>query len=455
MKRYLTIFGLLCLYFGISGTVSDAAASGARGMVVTERRSETFYVNISMDHQDRVYEEGDRMHVTVTSSRSGYLYLLYKDAVGNVSLLFPNKFEQNNKIEANTQILIPSQEMNFDLTTQAPFGKETLQAVVTLQPIKDASVADFRNSGSVKSLSERDVYSLNQGVRGVAVTEKERGSTPQMAEFNLDITTYPRGGRPSAAKKERIFVGIGVARYEHSRINSLPACEGDLQAMGKFFAQNSYINLDKSLIYKNEEVTMENMRKLFTEYLRDNTKPGDEVIIYWTGHGSRYSDTNGDENDGMDETLVLYDSKPNDPETQLRDDEFGRWLQDLSGRKVLVILDTCYSGGLGSQAKSLTSDAEWDFGFGECAYVKDIGQSDLALITSSAQNEVSLMRSQMDMSVMTWFIVKELQNTPSLTHKQLYQNIKGKVYDFVKEAYEVEQNVFLQDDLSVPMILNP
>ena len=213
------------------------------------------------------------------------------------------------------------------------------------------------------------------------------------------------------------------------------------------------MNANDSLVYINEDVTKKKLHELFYDYLPSHTRPGDEIIIYWTGHGARCADTSGDEKDGYDETLVLYESKPNDPNTQLIDDEFGRWVQNLSGRKVLIILDTCHSFGMGNRAKNLVTD-EWDFGFSECSVVKDLGQSNLALIASSAKNEVSLVRESEDMSVMTWYMMESLRDEP-INHRQLHDKIKDQVFDYVKRVYNTNQNIAIQDELESPMVLNP
>ena len=397
------------------------------------------------------------MEVTVTSSRAGYLYLLYKDAKGSVTLLFPNGFHSSNRIEANEKVTIPDAKMNFDLKTMAPFGKEVLQAIVTLKPVDLKSLSNIGGRQVFNVLNSRQLAGLKDEFSraiGVVGRNEEGSSENDCAEYTIEITTVPKGQVPQTNKK-RIFVGICVAKYADRRIPALPACEKDIEAIGRFFDSSSAVDSDESLVYINKDVTKEKIRDLFYDYLPNHTKPGDEVIIYWTGHGARCSDTNGDEKDGYDETLVLYDSKPNDPKTQLIDDDFGRWVQNLSGRKVLFLLDTCHSSGMGNRAKGLFSNDDWDFGFGECATMKDLGQSNLALISSSAKSEVSLVREEEDMSVMTWCIMDCLKKRSQINHKQLYSEIKDQVNDYVKRVYHTSQNVMIQDDLESPMILNP
>ena len=44
---------------------------------------------------------------TVRSERAGYLYLFNVDVDGEVTCLFPNKSQSNNKIEANIDVVVP------------------------------------------------------------------------------------------------------------------------------------------------------------------------------------------------------------------------------------------------------------------------------------------------------------------------------------------------------------
>ena len=75
----------------------------------------------------------------------------------------------------------------------------------------------------------------------------------------------------------------------------------------------------------------------------------DLVIIYFSGHGSRIPDDNGDEEDGWDETLVTYDVKgETEPEATdvLRDDRLTALVNALPTDRVLTVIDTCFSSGM-------------------------------------------------------------------------------------------------------------
>ena len=73
-------------------------------------------------------------------------------------------------------------------------------------------------------------------------------------------------------------------------------------------------------------------------------KPDDDLVLYFAGHGSKTPDTNDDEVEGWDETLVFADAADGTPD--LRDEEFRRLLAPAlaRGARLTVILDACYGG---------------------------------------------------------------------------------------------------------------
>lgn len=69
-----------------------------------------------------------------------------------------------------------------------------------------------------------------------------------------------------------------------------------------------------------------------------NSVVGDVLYIHYSGHGTYVEDLNGDEVDGYDEALYLYDGP-------LIDDELNTLLQlTPEGVTVVLLLDSCFSG---------------------------------------------------------------------------------------------------------------
>lgn len=86
-----------------------------------------------------------------------------------------------------------------------------------------------------------------------------------------------------------------------------------------------------------------------------STQAGDCVYLHFSCHGQQMMDDNGDEEDGLDESLIAYDARfwyqPGVYEgaNHLRDDELGEWIEKIRRKatgegRVTVVLDACHSG---------------------------------------------------------------------------------------------------------------
>jgi len=73
--------------------------------------------------------------------------------------------------------------------------------------------------------------------------------------------------------------------------------------------------------------------------IASQARPDDVVLIFFSGHGQQAPDRDtGDELDGLDETLVLYDGS-------LTDDEVVRAIDAIGAGTVILAIDACHSGG--------------------------------------------------------------------------------------------------------------
>jgi serine/threonine protein kinase len=76
----------------------------------------------------------DRLQFRVKSSRPGYLYVyLAGTDRSHFYLLFPNKADRNNRVQADRQVILP--RANWQITAGGPPGVNHLVAVVTPQPL--------------------------------------------------------------------------------------------------------------------------------------------------------------------------------------------------------------------------------------------------------------------------------------------------------------------------------
>ena len=141
--------------------------------------------------------------------------------------------------------------------------------------------------------------------------------------------------KPAAAKAISLHIGLnGVSAAAYSGWDGpLAACEfdaNDMAAIAKSKGMKSTVLLTKKATRAHALTAMRDAAKAL--------KAGDLFFMTYSGHGGQVRDTNGDEDDGQDETWCLYDG-------QLIDDELYFELSKFAaGVRVLVLSDSCHSG---------------------------------------------------------------------------------------------------------------
>jgi len=87
----------------------------------------------------------DNVEFTLSSSHAGYVYLLMVGSDGKTfDMIFPNKLDQNNRIEAGQSLQLPRKQ--WEIQAGGPAGKNYLLAVVSDSP-RDFSKLGMRPAG--------------------------------------------------------------------------------------------------------------------------------------------------------------------------------------------------------------------------------------------------------------------------------------------------------------------
>lgn len=167
------------------------------------------------------------------------------------------------------------------------------------------------------------------------------------------------------AQTKRALV-VGISEYEKSDNNAWGAIHGanDADLILPILKEQGF----KSTKICNKAATAKRIRKGLSDLVL-SCKSGDVVYIHFSGHGQPYEDTNGDEEDGWDESLVPYDAqmfyKKNEYEGQnhITDDELHTYLQKIRkavGARgyVCVVIDACHAGGSSRGEEEIEDDEE-------------------------------------------------------------------------------------------------
>ncbi|MFI5221827.1 MAG: caspase family protein [Bacteroidia bacterium] len=151
-------------------------------------------------------------------------------------------------------------------------------------------------------------------------------------------------------QQRKLALIIAIAEYPEETGWPSISCDKDVSLVKPVYESQGFTEM---IMVKDKEATREGIRKAFNKLIGECQK-GDVVLIHYSGHGQQIFDDNGDEADGLDETLVCYGApseyyKGYTGEKHMRDDEFGQLIDEVrmkTGKNgnVFVVVDACFSG---------------------------------------------------------------------------------------------------------------
>ncbi len=128
-------------------------------------------------------------------------------------------------------------------------------------------------------------------------------------------------------------------------ISSLRGCVPDVEAVDLYLRAQLGVPSEQIRLLRDSEATYQRVIDGFADILK-RAPAGHQALVYFSCHGSQAPAVDPSiEADGLDETLVLYDSRT-EGVYDLLDKELGYLLDQLvrHGLNVTVVLDACHSG---------------------------------------------------------------------------------------------------------------
>lgn len=153
--------------------------------------------------------------------------------------------------------------------------------------------------------------------------------------------------------KEKFALVIGIDDYingEPGGRGDLGGCVNDANSIEQMLIERGFTK-DKITKLLNNQATREGILNALDKLVDDVSKNPDAiVVISYAGHGDQVTDQNGDEEDGLDETIVPADVAMNGQGDKtiadITDDEIEERFTKLakSTRNITLIFDSCHSG---------------------------------------------------------------------------------------------------------------
>jgi len=208
------------------------------------------------------------------------------------------------------------------------------QQIALLTNTYNANVRTVRNLRGITN-ARRNVL-INQLTNNyrVAITNLQN-------KFQQDMKVLQ--DEKNKGKKTALLIGIN---YFNTRYR-LYGCINDTISMKKLLSEKygftNFIELTDATnnpLKPTKKNIIDNLTKLLV-----NSKSGDQIVFFYSGHGITSKDLNGDEISGLDNLLVPSDSTENS-KNYIVDDElkdiFNKYLKQ--GVQVFSLLDCCFSG---------------------------------------------------------------------------------------------------------------
>lgn len=107
------------------------------------------------------YIDGEDMVIHVHTPTAGYIKIYHVSADNELTLVFPNKFDKNNKMKAGAHYTVGDASYPFKFTLGRPYGTEAIKAIFSTEQFPDLVGEKFLNDF------------LYSGLRGIDLEERK------------------------------------------------------------------------------------------------------------------------------------------------------------------------------------------------------------------------------------------------------------------------------------------
>ncbi len=290
-------------------------------------------------------------------------------------------------------------------------GKGVARVNVTLN---GAPVHEQNESAAPRSLVVSVPVTLREGPNVVVVTASgPDGAVKQEVRtifYDRKVVVIPTPPTPSPTTGERWAVVIGIGSYDAKSVPRLRYAVPDADAVYRTLIDVAGFRRDHVVLLTDtteRKPTLRNLRQVLGTFLARSPRKEDTVLIFFAGHGAPEVDPRGVERDGLAKYLIPADADPDDLySTALPMDEIRTIFERIEAERVIMFLDTCYSGAAGGRTfatKGIRAGSVDD------AFLDRLARSKgRAIITASRPGEVSLELAELGHGIFTHYLVQGL-----------------------------------------------
>lgn len=251
-------------------------------------------------------------------------------------------------------------------------------------------------------------------------------------------TATPSNG----AGKWALLVGINNYMYS-DRISPLAGSLNDVEEMRQLLIGKFEFPPENIMVLTDSQATHAAIINAIQTHLIAKAQPGDIVVFHYSGHGSQMKDVTGKMINGMDETIVPYDSR--DPAGKVFDisgAELHPLLLQLAKKtkNLTFILDSCHSGTLvrGARVRWTAADTRTPpplptyavAATRELAAANEEAPPKFAAIAAATSRESAFEHfiDGKDHGALSYFLVRQLRTAKAgVTYRDIMDSVAGDV----------------------------
>jgi len=117
-----------------------------------QNENKDFEIEMKIEPEKEFYKTGEEIVIYFKANKDCKLYLLNLSADEKLYIIFPNDFQKDNLIKANTEYRIPPEGAEFRYVIKGPAGTDYLKAIAFLS--KDTEIInndEFKDEGAFQA----------------------------------------------------------------------------------------------------------------------------------------------------------------------------------------------------------------------------------------------------------------------------------------------------------------
>lgn len=264
---------------------------------------------------------------------------------------------------------------------------------------------------------------IAHGIPNLAAPAPVVAADPEPAQIVSDVDRLPR--ERAFPRRDAYAVVIGVERYRQELPNADDAVH-DARVAAEYLERVLGYPRSHVAVLTDEHAAKGDFEKYLERWLPNRVRPGDEVFVYYSGHGAPDS-ANGTA------YLVPYDGDPAYlAQTAYPVERLYAQLAKLKAKRIYLAMDSCFSGAGGRSviARGVRP-------------LVDVKQDPLPrgaiLMAASAANQVSNTYEEKGHGLFTYFLLKGMKEKGA-NMRAVFDYLKPEVARVSRLQYNEEQD---------------